>query len=139
MTAPHIAAALMRTYRQGDWVLSASCAQSDPELWFPDKGQNNREAKDICGACDVRKECLEWAVNAPVNLLGIWGGFSETERARIRRNRNIRDIKDFEHGTPAGARAHYRRGEKPCPPCMQAQNLRERERTARKGGKRATG
>jgi hypothetical protein len=26
------------------------------------------------------------------------------------------------HGTPSGARAHYRRGEKPCEPCRVAAN-----------------
>ena len=31
-------------------------------------------------------------------------------------------------GTEAGARRHYRRGEKPCPSCMHASRMKSRER-----------
>lgn len=35
------------------------------------------------------------------------------------------------HGTEAGARAHWRRGEKPCRICREAHNRRQRERNRR--------
>ena len=131
MSAPWLVNTLMRTYRQGDWVEQALCAQmGDKEAWFPDKGQSNREAKTICAMCDVKTECLDYAVNSPAHVTGIWGGLSETERDQLRKERNIPNVQDrIEHGTPAGARAHYRLREKPCPDCANAQTQYNRTRT----------
>lgn len=67
-----------------DWQEKALCAQTDPEAFFPEKGGSTREAKRICGGCDVRAECLEYAL-AQDERFGIWGGLSERERRRLRR------------------------------------------------------
>jgi WhiB family redox-sensing transcriptional regulator len=66
------------------WQEEALCAQTDPESFFPEKGGSTREAKRICAACDVRQECLEFAL-ARDERFGIWGGLSERERRRLRR------------------------------------------------------
>jgi WhiB family transcriptional regulator, redox-sensing transcriptional regulator len=66
------------------WQERALCAQTDPEAFFPEKGGSTREAKRICSGCDVRAECLDYAL-AHDERFGIWGGLSERERRRLRR------------------------------------------------------
>jgi WhiB family redox-sensing transcriptional regulator len=41
-------------------------------------------AKLVCLECDVRDECLEWAM-ATGQDAGVWGGLSEEERRRVRK------------------------------------------------------
>jgi WhiB family redox-sensing transcriptional regulator len=66
------------------WQDSALCAQTDPEAFFPEKGGSTREAKKVCRACEVRAECLEYALEHDERF-GIWGGLSERERRRLKR------------------------------------------------------
>jgi|tagenome__1003787_1003787.scaffolds.fasta_scaffold19193427_1 WhiB family redox-sensing transcriptional regulator len=66
------------------WQDRALCAETDPEAFFPEKGGSTREAKKICTGCEVRAECLEYAL-ANDERFGIWGGLSERERRRLRR------------------------------------------------------
>lgn len=61
------------------WQNRASCAQTDPEAFFPEKGGSTREAKRICLGCEVRAECLEYALERDERF-GIWGGLSVRER-----------------------------------------------------------
>ena len=67
-----------------EWHDKALCAQTDPEALFPEKGGSTREAKRICESCEVRQECLEYAL-ANDERFGIWGGLSEMERRRLRK------------------------------------------------------
>lgn len=67
-----------------EWHDKALCAQTDPEAFFPEKGGSTREAKRICESCEVRQECLEYAL-ANDERFGIWGGLSEMERRRLRK------------------------------------------------------
>lgn len=66
------------------WQTDALCAQTDPEAFFPEKGGSTRDAKKVCGACNVRSKCLEYAL-ANDERFGIWGGLSERERRRLRK------------------------------------------------------
>src|SRR5262245_43285512 len=66
------------------WQEQALCAQTDPEAFFPEKGGSTREAKRICAGCEVRAECLEYAL-AQDERFGIWGGLSERERRKLKR------------------------------------------------------
>jgi WhiB family transcriptional regulator, redox-sensing transcriptional regulator len=66
------------------WQERALCAQTDPEAFFPEKGGSTREAKKICVGCEVRAECLEYALQHDERF-GIWGGLSERERRRLKR------------------------------------------------------
>lgn len=66
------------------WQERALCSQTDPEAFFPEKGGSTREAKKICTGCEVKVECLEYAL-ANDERFGIWGGLSERERRRIKR------------------------------------------------------
>jgi len=66
------------------WQERALCAQTDPEAFFPEKGGSTREAKRVCASCEVREECLEYAL-ANDERFGIWGGLSERERRKLKR------------------------------------------------------
>ena len=68
------------------WQEQANCLGVDPDLFFPERGASTREAKEVCRGCVVRLDCLEYAlVNG--EKFGIWGGLSERERRRLRRQR----------------------------------------------------
>lgn len=69
-----------------DWRARALCAQTDPEVFYPEKGGSTREAKAICRACPVQQGCLEYALDSEERF-GIWGGKSERERRKIRKDR----------------------------------------------------
>ena len=69
---------------ENQWQDRALCAQTDPEAFFPEKGGSTREAKRICVGCEVRDECLEYALEHDERF-GIWGGLSERERRRLKR------------------------------------------------------
>ncbi len=66
------------------WQGAALCAQTDPEAFFPEKGGSTRDAKRVCGRCEVRDACLEYAL-ANDERFGIWGGLSERERRRLKK------------------------------------------------------
>lgn len=71
---------------RGNWQDEANCLGVDPDLFFPERGASTREAKEVCRGCVVRLDCLEYAlVNG--EKFGIWGGLSERERRRLRRQR----------------------------------------------------
>lgn len=67
-----------------EWRKLALCAQADPDLFFPDRGERAPEAKQMCRRCPVQSECLEYALGDR-SLEGIWGGFSAAERRILRR------------------------------------------------------
>lgn len=67
-----------------DWQERALCSQTDPEAFFPEKGASSVEAKRICGRCDVKDECLDYALGHDERF-GIWGGMSERERRKLKR------------------------------------------------------
>lgn len=89
------------------WRDQALCAQTDPEAFFPEKGGSVRDAKRICDECDVRAQCLQWALDNHEDF-GILGGLS------VRQRRSLRNATPIRHGTYAG----YMRGchdETTCP------------------------
>jgi WhiB family redox-sensing transcriptional regulator len=66
------------------WQADALCAQTDPEAFFPEKGGSTREAKKICTTCEVKAQCLQYALQNDERF-GIWGGLSERERRKLRK------------------------------------------------------
>ena len=70
------------------WQDYSNCLGVDPDLFFPERGASTREAKEVCRGCVVREDCLEYALNNGEKF-GIWGGMSERERRRIRRQRAL--------------------------------------------------
>jgi WhiB family transcriptional regulator, redox-sensing transcriptional regulator len=68
-----------------EWQENALCAQTDPEAFFPEKGGSTREAKRVCMSCEVRVQCLDYALEKDERF-GIWGGLSERERRRVKKH-----------------------------------------------------
>jgi WhiB family redox-sensing transcriptional regulator len=75
---------LFEADEEQEWQERALCAQTDPEAFFPEKGGSTREAKRICLGCEVRTECLEYALEHDERF-GIWGGLSERERRKLKK------------------------------------------------------
>jgi WhiB family redox-sensing transcriptional regulator len=68
------------------WMAEGTCAQTDPEAFFPVKGGSTREAKKVCADCPVREACLEYALERDERY-GIWGGMSERDRRKLKKSR----------------------------------------------------
>jgi WhiB family redox-sensing transcriptional regulator len=77
---------ILADVREMGWADQALCAETDPEAYFPEKGGSNREAKKVCRRCEVRPECLGYALEHDEKH-GIWGGLSERERRGVVRSR----------------------------------------------------
>ena len=72
-----------------DWRDGAACRDTDPDLFFPvgttgPAIEQIETAKAVCRACDVQKDCLDYALTTNQDS-GIWGGTSEEERRTVRR------------------------------------------------------
>lgn len=126
-----------------DWREQAECRDDPtPDRWFVPPGDRYgiAAAKAVCARCPVAAECLAEAMTDP-STVGVWGGLSETERAKLRAH-TPRQPKDIQHGTPGGHRTHLGRGEQSCGPCTaaaKAANARYNERkTAKRRMERAT-
>ncbi len=70
------------------WQDLANCRGADADLFFPERGASTRTAKSICRECTVQADCLEFAIVSGEKF-GIWGGLSERERRKIRRQRAV--------------------------------------------------
>ena len=64
------------------WRVLANCLGADPDLFFPERGAGTKEAKAVCSGCEVRDDCLEYALERGEKH-GIWGGLSDRERRLI--------------------------------------------------------
>jgi len=58
------------------------CAETDPELFFPERWQSAAPAVALCRPCESRLPCLRWALGNYEE--GVWGGFSERSRGQVR-------------------------------------------------------
>lgn len=70
----------------------ANCAGTNTDDWFtedgPGKSYMNRDVLErICGACEAKQECFDYALEW--NVSGFWGGTTELQRRMIRRKLNI--------------------------------------------------
>lgn len=72
-------------YDPAPWREHANCKNVNVNLFFPEQGDNSTvwAAKQVCRACTVRTECLQYALNMG-DKFGIWGGTSERQRRLIR-------------------------------------------------------
>lgn len=65
-------------------LADALCAQTDPEMFYPEKLNNwAHKAKQVCEQCSIRVECLTWALENDEQY-GIWGGLTPAERNKLR-------------------------------------------------------
>ena len=117
-----------------EWMADAVCAQTDPELWFPERGEPAHAARDICATCPVCEQCLAWAMAQEGDLQrafrhGIWGGTTPAEREAMATGMCERG-----HAMTADNLTTNRRGEVTCATCERrkraaaARRRRERKR-----------
>lgn len=77
------------------WRDQAACIDADPDIFFPpDNGTPGplqtgyyREARTYCDRCEVRQECLNYAI-ANNEKYGLWGGHTPKQRQQLRRRRS---------------------------------------------------
>ena len=98
-----------------DWLAAGACLTADPDLFFPIAtgavgASQAAEAQRICARCEVRPECLEFAMSSG-EAHGVWGGTTPEERVRVRRRR-----------------ADARRGARGVSPANQPRPISRRER-----------
>lgn len=72
-----------------EWRTRSLCRDSNPELFFPIGAtgiavDQIAAAQEICRACPVTEECLEFAL-ATNQEAGVWGGTTEEERRKLRK------------------------------------------------------
>jgi WhiB family redox-sensing transcriptional regulator len=74
---------------EGDWMRDAVCRGMDPNLFMPERGDywTMQAAKAVCAGCPVKEPCLELGM---YEKFGIWGGMTEKDRRRLRRQRSRR-------------------------------------------------
>ena len=124
-----------------DWVSKARCRGMDPNIFMPEPGDSTAEIKEICNGkmvkrfnrdkqrnelvgeppCPVRGQCLQYAMELPGKVVGIFGGTSEKERRALRSEfRMDGAVKRIPHGTLNGYKAEWRFGMEHCQPCLEA-------------------
>jgi WhiB family redox-sensing transcriptional regulator len=73
-----------------DWPARAACRGHSAATFFAPthferkdvRAARERQAKAVCATCQVRKECLNYALRIR-EPHGIWGGLSEVERRAL--------------------------------------------------------
>src|ERR1700709_1739826 len=71
-----------------DWAAAAAWRGQQPDKLFV-RGAEQNKAKQVCGGCPVRTECLAEALDNQIEW-GVWGGMTERERrALLRRRPNV--------------------------------------------------
>jgi WhiB family redox-sensing transcriptional regulator len=66
------------------WMVRAACRGMKIGIFVTGRGEPTGEAKATCRRCQVRSECLAYALADP-DMVGVWGGTSARERDRMRR------------------------------------------------------
>jgi hypothetical protein len=66
------------------WMDRARCLDADPSMFFPSgRGAVTEPARRVCRGCQVRGECLAYALE--IDAAGVvMGGLSDGERAKVR-------------------------------------------------------
>lgn len=67
------------------WTADALCAQTGPDLFFPEDYRETDKVSDaqaVCARCPVRRQCLNVALERGEEY-GIWGGLTPRDRRRL--------------------------------------------------------
>jgi WhiB family redox-sensing transcriptional regulator len=72
------------------WARRAACLGTDPEMWFPERGEQTQPLRDICMECPVWLSCLEECFRFNTNEdVGFFGRTSAKERRQLRRKARL--------------------------------------------------
>ena len=77
-----------------NWRAASACLNTDPDVFFPvavgtASTKQVARALRICDGCQVRRQCLDFALRSGEKD-GIWGGTTPEDRVRARRSRTRR-------------------------------------------------
>lgn len=73
--------------RDTSWMDRGACRESDPELFTSTAKRDQAKARKVCGMCDVRLQCLEWAIDMQITE-GMFGGLGYGKRRKFANARN---------------------------------------------------
>jgi WhiB family redox-sensing transcriptional regulator len=76
----------VRARTDEEWKEAAACVGTDLDF-LPPRGTPLGPLLDVCETCKVREPCLEYALTMTPRAVGVWGGLSEKNRNKIRRQR----------------------------------------------------
>ncbi|WP_019144421.1 WhiB family transcriptional regulator [Aeromicrobium massiliense] len=86
-----------------NWAAQAACRGGSDALFV--RGAEQNRAKLICGACEVKAECLAEALDNRIEW-GVWGGMTERERrALLRRRPDVATWRTVLEGTVTASNA----------------------------------
>ncbi len=75
------------------WLADALCTEVSSDLFFPVKGDNANEARDVCRRCPCQTACLAYALTYEAVEIGrahgIYGGLTPVERRKLLRARRV--------------------------------------------------
>jgi WhiB family redox-sensing transcriptional regulator len=76
-------------WNEDEWRDLAACRNTEADMFFPIGATGTaidqiEAAKRVCSQCDVVATCLEFAL-ATNQESGVWGGTSEEERRKVRK------------------------------------------------------
>jgi WhiB family redox-sensing transcriptional regulator len=75
-----------------EWKWDAACQGMGPDVFYMEHGEKAENmmkivaAREICGRCPVKVECLRYAVDNCIGT-GIWAGTTPNQRKRLRHGR----------------------------------------------------
>lgn len=139
------------TFTPIPWATKARCRGMDPNIFMPELGDPVKEIKEICNGnqrvvvnrdrqaketigeppCPVREECLQYALEIPGVLVGIFGGRSQKERRGMTPEKPSKNaIQRIQHGTLAGFKAEFKYRLEHCDECIKANNETKRRNKA---------
>ncbi|MEI8187847.1 MAG: WhiB family transcriptional regulator [Candidatus Saccharibacteria bacterium] len=75
-------------------VGSAACLGTEPNIFFPRKGEPDDLAKECCESCPIKNECLDYAIENNEKF-GVWGGMNLNERMIEKRQRSNATKDDY--------------------------------------------
>jgi WhiB family transcriptional regulator, redox-sensing transcriptional regulator len=89
LTTPLSVLSLSPDSSDSNWRNDAACRDTDPDLFFPvgttgPAIEQIENAKAVCRTCESQVPCLEFALSTNQDS-GVWGGTSEEERRKLRR------------------------------------------------------
>lgn len=82
-------------FNKDEWRSRAACSGVETEKFFIESAEGSREdhiptrrlVQEICDACPVSSECLEFAMRNNI-LYGVWGGMSRRQRVTLQEERD---------------------------------------------------
>lgn len=77
-----------------------SSPEVNPDIFFTDPKEENyrkdtAKAKGYCQTCVYKTECLAWALEE--NEIGVWGGTSDVDRRRMKRENKSRPYSTYDN------------------------------------------